>query len=384
MIPGIPYFHIVLTLPHKLNELVSINDKLLLDTLFQTSAESVIHMCNDPEILGAKPGILSVCHTWNSSLLQHYHVHMIVTGGGLDKDNNFVNLIELRKAQEKARSEAAQATQTARSEEEAVPDNNDENSTDNADSEKTYDYFMPLKALTCLFRGKFMAATRELYNKHKLKLPESLSHLEDPYEWTSFCHKLETMDWIGFLGEAFDMETNEFERIGNYVTRPCMDNSRIIGHGTEENTNTHDVIRYLSTFISASGITEDRIVLHEDNQVTFLAREADGKGYHKRVTLSDHEFIERFLQHVLPKGFGRVRSYGIFANSRRHKSLNIIFQQLKKVQFKYSAIKEAKSIDLLRLLFPNKKWGICPVCQGGLKSVPFGNAQPWLPRGRPA
>lgn len=94
VIPNIPYFHVVLTLPHDLNTLIFANTKELLRILFRASSEAVIQLSLDPRFLGAKPGIISVCHTWTQELCPHFHVHLIVSGGGLDRNGVFVGLKE--------------------------------------------------------------------------------------------------------------------------------------------------------------------------------------------------------------------------------------------------------------------------------------------------
>lgn len=79
----VPYFHCVFTLPHQLNPLVTANQRALLGALFKATATTLLKFGKDPQWMGAKPGILMVLHTWGQKLNLHYHVHCIVTGGGL-------------------------------------------------------------------------------------------------------------------------------------------------------------------------------------------------------------------------------------------------------------------------------------------------------------
>ena len=358
VIPGIPYYHIVLTLPHELNDLVLANEKLLLSNLFHASAQAVLQMCRDSRILGATPGIISALHSWSSDMLHHYHVHMLVTGGGLDKNGTFVNLTDLRRSQGKLH-------QSHKLEDDSCT------------------YFMPLQALTDLFRGIFMAEMMNMYSKHKITLPESLKELEDPFSWSNFCHNLFQVSWVGHIVKSFGPDINDFERIGSYVTRSPLNESRIVSYNDSQSSNA-DIIGYLGRFVSATAITSNRITDYSHKSVTFLAREKDGTGYHKSITLDAHAFITRFLSHILPKGFARIRCYGIFSNSQKKKALVTIFKQLTGNTFTDSQLKHAKGRELVRILFPEYHFDFCPHCNSALQTVTFGNCPSWLARGQPA
>ena len=82
----IPYFHLVFTLPHQLNPLIRVNQRLLYDLLFQTAAQTLQEFARDPKHLGAEIGVTAVLHTWGQTLTEHIHVHCVVTGGGLSPD----------------------------------------------------------------------------------------------------------------------------------------------------------------------------------------------------------------------------------------------------------------------------------------------------------
>src|SRR5258706_9871793 len=82
----IPYFHVVFTLPHQLNPLIRVNQRLLYDLLFQTAAQTLQEFARDPTHLGAEIGITAVLPTWGPTLTEHIHVHCVVTGGGPSLD----------------------------------------------------------------------------------------------------------------------------------------------------------------------------------------------------------------------------------------------------------------------------------------------------------
>ena len=89
-IPEVPCFLLTFTLPHELNEVVRSHQKDCYNLLFQSSANSVKKLADDPRHLGAQPGMLGVLHTWGRNLSYHSHVHYLVPGGGINKNGNWV------------------------------------------------------------------------------------------------------------------------------------------------------------------------------------------------------------------------------------------------------------------------------------------------------
>jgi hypothetical protein len=133
----VPYFHLVFTLPHELSALVLQNKKLLYDLLFRTSAATLLEVARDPKHLGADIGLLSVLHTWGQNLQHHPHVHCVVPGGGLALDG----------------------------------------STWVAASRK---FFLPVRVLSRVFRGKFAAELKQLLLQGKLQFHGKLQELASP------------------------------------------------------------------------------------------------------------------------------------------------------------------------------------------------------------
>jgi len=124
-----PYFHIITTVPHELNEIALYNKKEFYTILFKATSEAILQLADDPKWLGAKVGITSILHTWGQTLEFHPHIHCIVTGGGL-KNNKWVECRE--------------------------------------------NYLFKVQVLSSLFRGKFLS-----YLKHTdLIFPEHLSYLK--------------------------------------------------------------------------------------------------------------------------------------------------------------------------------------------------------------
>src|ERR1700760_2258663 len=139
----VPYFHVVFTLPHELSALVLQNKRLLYDLLFRTSAATLIEVARNPKHLGADIGLLSVLHTWGQNLHHHPHVHCVVPGGGLALDGS--------------RWVAASSR-----------------------------FLLPVRVLSRVFRGKFLAALKQLLLRDKLQFHGSLLQLPERERFRQF------------------------------------------------------------------------------------------------------------------------------------------------------------------------------------------------------
>ena len=124
----VPYFHIVFTLPHELSGLVLQNKRLLYDLLFRTSSASLLELARDPKHLKADIGFLGVLHTWGQNLQVHPHVHYIVPAGGLALDGSGW-----------------------------------------IDSSRRF--FLPVEALSQIFRGKFSSGTTGTFQTGQAPVP---------------------------------------------------------------------------------------------------------------------------------------------------------------------------------------------------------------------
>ena len=344
VVEGTSYFHLIMTIPHELNVLVAENPKKLLSILFRCSAQAVMELCEDPKHLGAKPGIISVLHTWTQDLQCHYHVHMICSAGGITPDGNYISLSSAAESPdtEKAALPKQSAAEGPLKEDLwELQDEPDFSSEQAKVSSSGCGFFLPLKALTSLFRGKYMAELRSLYTEHKLSLPADLEHLEDPHEWAVFCNNLYRKEWIGYIARTFSGNGNAIDYLARYTFRTAISNGRIIDYDGEK--------------------------------VTFLVRDNDNPGQRILKVLDAHTFIFRLLQHVLPKGFTRVRFYGFLSNGQKKKKLTLIHKQLEGKKYTPSPVKDMKGIDLLQYLYPDKQIGCCPLCKTPMDSYFFGD-----------
>ena len=242
----VPYFHIVFTLPHELCALILQNKRLLYDLLFRTSAASLLELARDPKHLEADIGFLGVLHTWGQNLQIHPHVHYIVPAGGLALDGSKW-----------------------------------------IDSSRRF--FLPVEALSHVFRRKFCEELRGLFEQDRLQFHNSLEQLAPPGAFSHFLWQLGQKDWVVYAKPPF---------------------------GGAEN-----VLNYLARYTHRVAISNHRLVAFENDRVSFRWRDYAHGSKKKVMTVSAHEFLRRFLLHVLPGGLVRIRHFGLFANRRRSTAL---------------------------------------------------------------
>jgi hypothetical protein len=242
----VPYFHVVFTLPHELSSLVLQNKRLLYDLLFRTSAATLLEVARDPKHLGADIGLLTVLHTWGQNLQHHPHVHCVVPAGGLTLDGSGWVAASPR-------------------------------------------FFLPVRVLSRVFRGKFTAALKQLLLQNKLQFHSSLQQLARPELFRQFLRQLFTNEWVVYAKPPFG--------------------------GAEH------VLNYLARYTHRVAISNHRLVAFTEDRVSFRWKDYAAGGKQKVMTVSTDEFLRRFLIHVLPKGLVRIRHFGLFANRRRTASL---------------------------------------------------------------
>jgi len=152
-----------------------------------------------------------------------------------------------------------------------------------------YPFLLPVKALAKVFRGKFVAGLRRAHPKQRLTCTGSIHHLAEPKYFAAFLRTLFRQDWVVYSKPAFG--------------------------GPEQ------VIRYLGRYTHRVAISNHRLVSFHRDRVTFRWRDYTRGNKLRTMTVSADEFIRRFLLHVLPKGFVRIRHFGVMANYQRSESM---------------------------------------------------------------
>jgi hypothetical protein len=153
-------------------------------------------------------------------------------------------------------------------------------------------FFLPVHLIGALFRGKFLAGLKRLWREGKLKLDGKLSPLADPRQFESWLSTLYAKKWVV------------------YVQGPPS--------GVE---GAEAVLKYLARYVSGVAISDRRLVAHANGRVTFRWKNYARGGRSDTTTLEGVEFVRRYLLHVLPRGFVRIRSYGLLSNRQRSRAL---------------------------------------------------------------
>jgi hypothetical protein len=231
----VPYFHVVFTLPESLRPLALQNQRVIYNLLFKAASGTLTTLALDPKYLGAQIGVTAVLHTWSQTLIDHPHLHCLVTGGGLSEDD--IEWVHTRK-----------------------------------------DFFLPVQVLASLFKGKFLSFLKQAYEQNQLIFNGQITSLAQPTAFKHFLNGLYQKGWIVYCKPPF--------------------------------ASPKQVIDYLGRYTHRIAISNERIISLDKDQVTFSYRDRADGNKKKRMTLSAFEFIRRFLMHILPDGFVKIRHYG--------------------------------------------------------------------------
>ena len=253
----VAYFHVVFTLPHKLNTLIRANPVALYNLLFRSVADTLIQVAANPKRLGAEIGFFAILHTWTQTLVFHPHIHCVVPGGGLDPGHS----------QWRATSER---------------------------------FLLPRRVLRSVFRGKFLDGLKNLVASDQIRFPPKLQALEDPTRFRAWIRGLYIHPWVVYTKPPFG--------------------------------GPAQVLRYLGRYTHRVAISNHRLVSFDGKHVQFRWADRKAGGTPRIIELPTEEFIQRFLSHVLLKGFVRIRHFGFMANFRRKTSLETCRQLLRSIR----------------------------------------------------
>lgn len=238
----VPYFHLVFTLPHALNGLIRQNRAALFKLLFDAASQTLLEF--GAERLGAQLGITAVLHTWSQTLGDHYHLHGIVTGGGVAPDRWVAT---------------------------------------------SPHYLFPVRALSRMFRGKYLAGLNALFTAGKLAFHGELQEQASPAKFAALLRDATQSEWVV------------------YAKRPFA--------GPEQ------VLAYLSRYTHRVALSPRRLLAADETSVTFAYKDYADDSRPKTMTLGTAEFVRRFALHVLPERFVKIRHYGLLSNRRKQARL---------------------------------------------------------------
>ncbi|MDD7642364.1 MAG: IS91 family transposase [bacterium] len=191
-------------------------------------------------------------------------------------------------------------------------------------------FFIPVFVLRDKFKGKFLFHLEQLYRNGQLCFSSSCGELRNSYSWNEFRNRLYEKDWCPYVKETFNGFGNALEYLGRYTHKVAISNSRILS------------------------VTE--------SDVTFRARGRKQDEPSREITLDHQEFIRRFLMHVLPQGFQKIRYYGFLSNRMKSENLELIFrlQGHQRFRQRYTGM----SIPELLKSVWNVDICVCPACGG--------------------
>jgi predicted Zn-ribbon and HTH transcriptional regulator len=279
------YFHLVFTLPHELNRLILVNKKTLINILFHAVCDTLATFAQ--RRLKGTLGITAVLHTWNQTLLDHFHLHCLVPAGALSFDQK--RWISARQ-----------------------------------------NFLFPVKALSVVFRAKFLDLLKKSFDQNKLLFVGHIASLTDAEAFDGLLQGLRKKPWVVYAKKPFGSPDHVLDYLGRYTHRVALSN--------------------------------DRIVSTDNGEVTFAYRDRKNQDRRKLMKLDAQEFIRRFLLHVIPKGFMRVRHFGFLANnskgrlSRCRQLMGLLPPPHKPSQ---------RSTDEMILALTGVDITRCPLCQKG-------------------
>ena len=239
----VSYYHCVFTLPFELRGLVLSNRRIAFDLLFKAAAETLKEVASDSKHLGAEIGFFGVLHTWTQTLEFHPHIHFVVHGGGL-RQGKWIE-------------------------------------------KKGKKFFLPVKVLSRVFRGKYIYYLKQAYRRGELK--------SEDFEHT--INRSCSSDWVVYCKPPF------------------------AGPGA--------VLKYLSRYTHRIAISNRRIISLKNGLISFKARSRRQSTASRIVKIPATEFLRRFLLHRVPYRFTRIRHFGLFSNNGRQRVVEKLKRLLK-------------------------------------------------------
>jgi hypothetical protein len=257
----VQYFHVVFTLPDSFNSLALGNKRVAYGMLFRAVSETLLEVAANPKRLGARVGFLAVLHTWGQNLSLHPHLHCVIPGGGLGAGGT--QWIGCRPG-----------------------------------------FFLPVRVLSRVFRGKFIGLLRDAFHAGKLH------GLADANTLEALIGSALAGDWVVYAKPPFG--------------------------GPEQ------VLKYLARYTHRIAISNRRILAMGERTVSFEYKDYAHGNRGRAMTLEGTEFLRRFLMHAVPCGFVRVRYFGFLANRVRAANLERCRQLLHAPHAPHAAAPDAE------------------------------------------
>jgi hypothetical protein len=260
----------VFTLPDTFNALALSNKRVIYSVLFDAVAQTLLQVAANPKHLGARIGFLAILHTWGQNLCLHPHIHCVIPGGGLSPDGKWI---------------ACRAG-----------------------------FFLPVRVLSRVFRGKFIDSLKRAW------ITGELHGIENDSAFARLIDASVKHDWVVYAKRPFG--------------------------GPEQ------VLKYLARYTHRIAISNRRLISMDDRNVTFRWKDYAHHNRPRTMTLDGGEFLRRFLMHAVPRGFMRIRHFGLLANRVRSANLSICRRLI-------------GSVHTVNWIDPTPSLPPCPICQRG-------------------
>ncbi|MFZ5517400.1 MAG: IS91 family transposase [Candidatus Zhuqueibacterota bacterium] len=288
----VPYYHVVFTLPHRLNTLALYNKRLIYNLFYHAAAYALLKFGKDPKFLGGQLGFIGVLHTWGKGLCYHIHWHFIIPGGGITQDGDW----------------------------KALP---------------YHDKFLfPGTAMGKVIKARFIKLLRKAYLKGKITFPTGNESLQNVVMFEYFLNDIASDNWVSYAKSPFGGPKQVVKYVGCYTHKVALSNNRLI---------------------DISG-----------GNIHFYVKNYKKGGSKESCNLSAEEFIRRFLLHILPKRFRKIRYGGFLAQAIREEKIEQIRQSLgikRENEHRDSADREVSKLK-------DDLFIKCPKCQiGHMRSV---------------
>lgn len=269
----INYYHIVLCIPRELNTIFYYNQDIMYNLLFDVSSKVILELCK--EILKIDVGITSILHTWSQTGKYYPHIHMLVTGGGINNLGEYI------------------------------------------DSELISEDMIKTR-----FKNTLLKELK------KVKLNYYKNYNYDNY--IKFIDSLSNKEFICYKNKPYNSVNDIYEYFSKYAFKICM--------------------------------TNDRIVKYDDKYVYFTYKDYHNRNITRVSRVSGIEFVRRYLDHILPKNFVKIRYYGILSCKDKQDKMNKLRILTKTKKIKNNFINK---INILKKML-GKDVTKCPKCNNKL------------------
>jgi hypothetical protein len=243
---------VVFTLPQIIARLALQNKRVMYDILFRAASQTLLQVAANPKHLGAKLGFFGVLHTWGQQLENHPHIHFVIPGGGISPDHS--RWVPCKRSKKRNKK-----------------------------------FFLPVKVLGKVFRGKFLHFLRAAYQRGELSFHGNQQSLAEVAQFERFLNASVKHNWVV------------------YVKRPFGGPER--------------ALKYLARYTHRVAISNSRLLSIDGGKVRFSWKDYRHGCVQRTREMDAVEFLRRFLQHALPKRFMRIRHFGFLCNRLRTPNL---------------------------------------------------------------